>query len=868
MRNFIYFILVSIFSFCSLNICAEELPEGLKSFVSKHCFECHDEDVQKGKFNMADLSFNLNSREVLDKWVKVYDQLKKGKMPPKKKEQPSLAVKKSFTNSLAKLLVESDKKIRETAGRNRIRRLNKHEFEKALSDILKVDLDLKSILPEDSRKSGFDTVGSALNVSTIQMEAYLNAIDHALDKATVLVNKPKRNKYVLSYRQDKYHMDEARHKQRFKIVPQGIVFFEPQFQSRCNPQLTQYRVPHHGLYKVSVEAAAHRSKKPVAMTVRMGGAGHFESDKVPRTVLGFVDALPGKPQKFNFTEKLTPGQVFRIYPSNLPRVNTLGKEKSGIKAVDNKQKYKGPGLLVSKIIVDGPVYDQWPPESHKVLWGDVPLKKLSGAKKWNDPNAHLKSAPKLIAKPKLTKQGRNYVYKNGQKYGGEKIYPSANGAQEAPRVYALNPQDPAVSARQLISDFLPKAYRRKVTTAEINECFKVFQHWHSKGVSFEESMRTVYKYILTTPDFLYTKASVDRSSSARISSHAMAERLAFFLWNSNPDKELLDLAESGKIFEAQTLDLQIERMLKDSRSDVFLENFLDQWLDLRLMDFTTPDSKLYPEFDVILKWSMKKEVHAFFREMIKEDLSVSNIVDSNFLMINSRLAEHYKLPPVTGMEMRKVRLPSDSPRGGVLGMAAIHKVTANGTSTSPIIRGVWVLERIMGIHPPPAPSGVPGIEPDIRGATTILEQLKKHRDTVSCNSCHRLIDPPGVALECFDVIGGYREKYRALKINEGKKGGRNSYKLVKDGPPVVVNATLRNGRSFKSIDEFRRILLSDLNGIAKNVIEKLVIYSTGTEIGFSDRLDLNSLVVQARQKNYGFKSIIKDLVKSRIFQRK
>ena len=871
MRKFRLPILLGIFIFYSLSLLAEQLPENLKLFVAKHCYECHDEDVQKGDFDLASLSFNLDDEETLQKWVKVFDQVDKAQMPPKKKKQPDFKVKKTFTNSLANLLIESDKKRRESTGRSRIRRLNRHEFESALSEILKVKLDIKSMLPEDSRKGGFDTVGEALNISTVQMEAYLKVIDHVLDEASFLTKEPTRQKFSLTYREDRYHMEQNREKQRFKVVPEGIVIFEPQLQTRSNPVLTHYTVPHKGLYNVTVSAAAHNSKKPVTMTVRLGGDGHFENDKVPRTVLGYVDTLPGKLQSFHFSENLVPGQFFRIYPSLLPQIEFSQRGRKGIGAVDRKQNYKGPGLLVSKITVDGPIYKQWPPESHKILWGDTPLKKLKNVPIWKDPNRHLKSAPKLIAKPKLTPKGKKFVYEEGQKYGGEPVHLEAKAPAPMPKSFELVPENPEASARQLITSFLPKAFRRKVSASEINEYFKLFQKWNSQGVSFEESMRTVYKFILTSPEFLYVKASSEKNSSSRISSLAMAERLAFFLWNSNPDQELLELADSGKIFEEKILDQQIERLLKDKRSDVFLENFLDQWLDLRLMDFTTPDSQLYPEFDVVLKWSMKEEVHAFFKEMIKYNLSVSNVVDSNFVMVNSRLAKHYELPPVKGMEIRKVSLPKDSPRGGVLGMAAIHKITANGTTTSPIVRGVWVLERIMGIHPPPAPSGVPGIEPDIRGATTILEQLEKHRNTPSCNGCHKLIDPPGVALESFDVIGGFRTNYRALismKDKDNLKRQKVTHKLIKNGPPVVVKGELGEGKSFSDIHEFRKLLLQDLDGIARNVIEKLVIYSTGSEIGFADRLDLIKLVTQARKNNYGFKSIIKDLIKSRIFQRK
>ncbi len=229
-----------------------------------------------------------------------------------------------------------------------------------------------------------------------------------------------------------------------------------------------------------------------------------------------------------------------------------------------------------------------------------------------------------------------------------------------------------------------------------------------------------------------------------------------------PDAELSKLADDGRLHEPKILGQQVERMLGDEKANRLTENFTGQWLGLREIDFTLPDSRLYPDYDELLKRSMAAESRRFFQEILDLDLSLENFIDSDFVFINERLARHYGIEGVTGQELRKVSLPPGSVRGGVVTQASVLKVTANGTTTSPVSRGVWILENLIGRPSAPPPAGVPAVEPDIRGATTIREQLDKHRNTESCARCHRHIDPPGFALESFDVIGGWRDFYRTV----------------------------------------------------------------------------------------------------------
>ena len=309
----------------------------------------------------------------------------------------------------------------------------------------------------------------------------------------------------------------------------------------------------------------------------------------------------------------------------------------------------------------------------------------------------------------------------------------------------------------LLRDLLPRAFRRPVNEGEEKPFVELVASSLESGQPLEASLRAGIKAVLASPKFLYF-----REEAGPLNDYALASRLSYFLWSTMPDETLLELARRGELHKPDVLRMQVERMLQHPKAKAFTENFTGQWLSLRDIETTTPDKGLYPEFEELLKWSSVQETQLFFDELLKENLSVRNFVDSDFAMLNGRLATHYGIPDVYGVEFRKVALKPEYHRGGVLTQASVLKVTANGTSTSPVLRGVWVLDRIMGQPVPPPPPNVPAVEPDIRGATNIREQLAKHRATENCSSCHSRIDPPGFALENFDVIGGWRDRYRVV----------------------------------------------------------------------------------------------------------
>lgn len=861
----------AIFTLATAQLCAAELPPSLHTFLENRCFDCHDSETKKGELDLTALKFDPADKANLDRWVRVHDKVENGDMPPKKKTQPEAKERAAFLTTLAQPLMTADKARQAQKGRGVVRRLNRVEFETALSDLLGLPLRIQEQLPTDGKGSGFDTVGAALNVSSVQMESYLAALDMALDQATTLYEKPERRTWRLSYKDTEGMMGEYRRSNAFNIEPDGVAFLGPEFHSYLNSLLDHFTVPYAAKYRVKVSAYAVRTDAPLLFTIRTGGSGHQEREDVPKTLLGHVSVKPGAPQVFEFEPHLERGQFFRMYPATLPVIRFDIPKLAG-----TQKNYTGPGVVVQWVEVEGPIFDQWPPASHERLWSGVKSEPLRDVKKNIDPNAQLKQPPKRTAQPRMTQLpgGGGWKYDPKQGVGGERIYSRAKTPDPLHNTLRLVSPNAKADAERLLSEFVPLAFRRPVAEAETQRFVTLVQRWLDEGDDFETAMRAGYKAVLTSPGFLYHQGTLPAAENTmRLDDHALAERLSFFLWNSLPDAELRRLADAGKLSDAATLRAQTERMLADAKQQRFLTSFLGQWLELRNLDFTTPDSALYPEHDPVLQWSIGAETHAFFNELLTHDLSVRNVVHSDFAMLNSRLAKHYGIVGADDMTMRKVKLPPDSPRGGVLTQASVLKVTANGTSTSPVVRGAWVLDRIMGKPADPPPPGVPAIEPDIRGAVTVRQQLEKHRNAATCAACHAKMDPPGVALESFDVIGLWRDVYRVLDPSKADLkviGHPGDIVPIKYNPGLPVDASdkLADGRAFTDIRGFKQLLLSDPDQIARTVASKLAIYATGAPITFSDRPEIDSIIATTRAKDHGFRSLIHAVIQSPFFHSK
>jgi len=413
----------------------------------------------------------------------------------------------------------------------------------------------------------------------------------------------------------------------------------------------------------------------------------------------------------------------------------------------------------------------------------------------------------------------------------------------------LRSRDPKADSARLIQAFAERAFRRPTTDAELEPYVVAVHQALDQGQPLADALRGGYRTLLCSPRFLYFT-----ESPGRLDHYAVASRLSYFLWNRLPDATLLELAAGSQLQDPQVIRAQVRRMLADPRGADFVKDFAEQWLDLSLIDFTEPDPRLYRDFDTLVQYSMLQETHHYLQKMLDENLSVSHLIDSDFTLLNSRLARFYGIAGVSGDAVRRVNLRPQDRRGGLITQGAILKVTANGTTTSPVIRGAWVSERLLGQPIAPPPQNVPAIEPDIRGATTIREQLAQHTSVSSCAVCHVKMDPPGFALENYDPSGKWRDVYRL--VGAGGKSPR-----LRVDPSHV----LPDGAAFADVAEFKQLILRQPRRLAHGVAEKLVTYGTGATVRFADLEPIEQIVDQSSASEFGFRSLIESVATSPLF---
>jgi len=775
----------------------------IQPFLDQHCMDCHDREVKKGGLDLSALPTDAADAAALKQWVRVFDRVTAGEMPPEKKPRPAAAEMETFLTGLC-----TDLSAKHAAQKGTVlRRLNRREYQNTIHDLLGVSVNIMDMLPEDGRALGFDNIGEALGVSAIQMQRYMEAAEVALNTALLTDVRPetKQQRYSYDTPENAGNFKEQWH----KLDDGAVVFFNDGGFPRT--VLPGFNAKAAGTYRVRITGYGYQSEAPVAFAFIVGA---FSFNRGGDTLIHSYHELPcGAASIVEITLPLLRGDGIKISPQRVSGPNGTSPRKNG------PANYKGEGLTIQHVEIEGPILDQWPPRGQTLLLGEAKVREV----------------------PPVNPKMRN---QRGFK-----------------PTFVADSSNPTADARLTLPVFLSQAFRRPVTAADAEPYLALFDAEFVLSQDYLIAMRTAAIAALCSPEFLYLKEPV-----GKLDDYALAARLSYFLVRTTPDAELLKLASAKQLSQPAVLRAQTERLLTSAGLERFITDFTDGWLNLREIDFTTPDKALYPEFDHTLQHSMLRETRVFIAELIKNNLSVANFIQSDFAMLNGPLAEHYAIAGVSGQAMRKVNLPPDSKRGGLLTHGSILKVSANGTSTSPVIRGVWVLERLLGITPAPPPPGTPGVEPDTRGAKTIREILDKHRTLESCNGCHRMIDPPGFALESYDVIGGWRDRFRSLGEGEFVKteieGRRVRYKL---GPPVDAAGQLPTGQLFKDFSEFQKLMLAAQDRVAKCVIEKLLIFATGREMGFSDRSEIARLVTESKAKNHGLRDLLHLVVQSPIF---
>jgi hypothetical protein len=837
------------------------MPPDARVFIDKNCVGCHRPANPPAGIDLTTLPFQLDDVNTFGLWVRIHDAVRSGKMPLGGGNL-SKSDREAFVNTIGEPMTAHEHLRAATQGRSVLRRLNRYEYENSVRDLLSAPwLQLRDALPEDGLVHRFNKSGQALDVSHVQMARYMEAAEQAIRLVVSAANQPEVQKRYYAREQKRFigrmrYSPFNHHPERAMIpvlgfdaqpdvlaekVPLTVGASDPktrELEAFVTPASTfngndysfdQFVAPVGGKYRLRFSAysmwvhtlfgtAGVKDRRPWWHPDREKTSKGRTTEPITiyalrrggeRRLLGSFDVGP-EPAVHDIEVSLLPGEQI------LPDASRLFRSRPTFTGSPDATAAGMPGVAYRWMEVDGPVKNAASPDGFHRLFGN-----LTGS--WDS-------------------QGRLSV--------------TPSGAEDAER---------------LLRQFMLAAYRRPPREDEVRRYLKIIQSQltadHGASTPFADAVISGYMAVLCSPGFLYLK-----EEPGRLDSYALASRLSYFLWNGPPDQELLQLAANGTLGRPDVLRAETNRLLDDSRSRDFVNAFLDYWLDLRKIGDTTPDQTLYPEYylDDLLTESALQETQLFFRCLLQKNLPARNIVQSDFTMLNAHLARHYGLPPVEGVALREVALPPDSVRGGLLTQASVLKVTANGTTTSPVLRGVWIMERILGDPPPPPPPGLPAIEPDTRGATTVRQQLDKHRSNQSCAVCHTKIDPPGFALESFDVVGAWRDRYRSTDEGEPVKGlGKNGFDFTfKLSQPVDASGKLAGGESFRNIADFKRLLLKDERQIARNMVMQFVAYGTGAPAEFGDRAEVERILDRAQRDQYGIRTIIQEIVQSDLFTHK
>lgn len=788
---------------------AEGLPAEQQNFLNRYCIDCHGPDTQESDFRVDTMLKISATAADAEYWQLVLDNLHLGEMPPEGEAQPTKAELEVMTDwTLAEL-----RRAKAVLGGERdevvLRRLNRTEYENTIADLLGVRGDYAIGFPEDATADGFDNVGSALVLSAEQLQQYLNAANFILDRAIELDPKPQWQSVSTTLREMQEN-DWERSIRRDLSKEHG---------RRYEPSEDEIQ-----------QAIEERRANPP------GGPfypRHGQDDLIPVQYL--------KPNTRGMIRVERPG-IYRYrvtaYPVNndgeiVPVRVTYGTgKKSDVQSIADVIQLKDPE----------------PAEHEYELYlqpGDlIELEMLTGTRWARGEDIRGLETP-AVAIREITMEGP--VIEQWPPAGHRAMFGNYDAANLS-----------ADQGADVIVQFAPKLFRRPVGKSVTDDFVQFYRDNLSEGIKPLDAVRQTFKAMMASPFFVY-----HLEPAKQIDGYAIANRLSYFLWRTLPDDGLLQAASSGALTDPQEIRRQVVRLLEDPKSHRFFEDFVGQWLEVKEVGEMQPDENLYPEYDLQLEDAMVQETVGFIEEMIRSDRPIRDLIESDWTILNDRLARHYKIDGVEGNHFRKVSLdPSETIRGGVLTHASVLNVTSNGTVTSPVVRGVWMLERFLGTPAPPPPPDVPAIEPDIRGASTIQEQLEKHRSIEQCGACHRKIDPYGIAMENFDVIGGWRDRYRALEPSRNP----NRPNLV-DGPTVIAEDRLPGGATFANFREFRSQLMAKEDLVALNVARQLATFGLGRRMNFADELELKEIVESVHRRDKGMRTLLIELTASELFRR-
>lgn len=826
------------------------------ALLRRSCGGCHDATTAAGGFSIESIE-SIAALETLDgpldgmareRLARMHDRVRSGEMPPPPEVLPD-DDRRALLGSLAGIVTAADLAAIRSDGRVPLRRLNRQEFEQALRTILELpDLDVADLLPEDRLRDGFPKSAEGLELSRIQVEGILDAIDAALAAAVASGERPPepttfRATSTRLFGGTAYGEPEARY------FAKGDRPVENPAPDDAEVECAIFRSaywPYHGYpagfvatqpgrYRVRFRARAVLQQadrtllaadRPLPMTFRARAPSGPDVSGDVKAVGGIIDVAPAEADHETVV-LLRAGQTIEWSPLGLA-VPLARNVDGGPPTYRFPPPPPGghPGIAFRALEIVGPLPPDdglWPPRSHRILFGDLPIRAADGA-----------------------------------------------------RAVEVVSTEPAADARRLLRAFAGRLHDGEVAEEDVAAAERVTLDALAAGHGFAAALLSGYRVLLASPRVLFLadpRGGDPASGTGR--ARALAARLSFFLWNDRPDAALLGAARQGRLCDPEGIAAEADRLVDDPRFDRFVRTFTDHWLDLRHLRRDEPDARLYPEyrFDDWLVESLGRETRGTVRAILRDDAPVRALVDADTLLVNDRLAAHYALAPVSGSALRAVPRPAGSPRGGLLTQGAVLKVTANGTSTSPVRRGAWVMARLLGEPPPPPPEKVPAVEPDIRGATGIRDLLSRHTADASCAGCHRRFDAVGFALEAFDVCGGERDRYRGL-LPPGSAAGEGIVTGIdraghdfawRQGAAIDTSGSLADGDPFADVRGLRTVLVARQRQMARHLLGLWTTYATGATLRFSDRRHVEAILDAAEPDGFRVRGLLRRFVASPMF---
>jgi mono/diheme cytochrome c family protein len=837
--------------------------EVAKPFIKQHCLECHGEKTAKAGYRIDLIGTDFSAATVADHWKEVIDRINAGEMPPKEKTKPDANQVAEFVSWVNEQLRQVDLAAKNAGGRIPMRRLNRDEYANTVRDLLKLDelvvRPLIEDLPSDGQAEGFDRLGVALFFDQTQIERSLGVAEKLVARA-IVTSAPKENSFTNKFDllRKKPPPDMVEVFPGFAhTIPRGArdVIVHPNHIEHIQGYPTYRReydgwgaishfaigqvVTQDGYYRVRIKAKVDDRARTEPNKFRLQYAVDspiYVEQEVPVDPSGTTETLLFLRGPVNGEVKGP--QVFRLLWNHTE------------KAVINEPNYKK-------------LFSRWTAlrgRTEEAVARRVPQKELDELKKQRDElekELNAWEGPAYIYNPEMDLEKLPRLLIESIEITGpvQKEWPPVSHKS---LLFAGDERSDSGYVREVFAKFLPRAYRRPVTAEEVEAIVAIVEDAQATSkLPFLEGMRVGLQRVLCSPGFLFLHEPSSAQTERRpLNDGELASRLSYFLWSTMPDDELFELAASGKLHEPAIIDAQVRRMLADPKAEQLVRNFGGQWLSVREYGAVQPAAE-YRDYDKLLEAASKHEPLAFFAEVLSKNLAITNFLDSDFVVINDRLAKHYGIDGVEGTDFRRVAIQPEHHRGGVLGMAGLMTFLADGTRTLPMRRGSWVLRELFNDPPNNPPPNAGEIQPNTSGKNlTVRERLDLHRRDSVCASCHAKLDPFGLALENYDAIGKWRERFNG----EGFRGER--------GPVLNVSGELLDGTKFSTLADYKAILMSQKDRFARAFAVKLLTYALGRPIGYTDREVMDSLVAALQENDYQIQSLIHAIVASEPFRTK